>query len=198
MTMPETTRRCVPAAMASLAAILILAAACAPSSPTDEAHASSARSGSAEGGNARVADSDEIPLAPEFELPDLDGKLVRLSDSAGKVRLVDFWATWCPPCRDEIPMLNDLQREYGPQGLEVIAITDERVDVVRKFADEVGMHYVNLVDPGEVSSNYRVIGLPTAYLIDGEGRIVETIPGAKSRKVLEPLIQDLLRTAPAT
>ncbi|HXV75213.1 MAG TPA: TlpA disulfide reductase family protein [Candidatus Polarisedimenticolaceae bacterium] len=138
----------------------------------------------------------EQTLAPEFELPALTGDTIQLSDSAGRVRLIDFWATWCPPCRDEIPMLNELHRTYQDAGLTILAISDESTDVVREFAEEIGMDYTNLIDPGEVSQAYRVLGLPTAFLIDQEGRIVQSYMGPKPRKMLEQKIRELLRLPP--
>ena len=139
----------------------------------------------------------EQRAAPEFELPDLSGQTVSLAASDGRVRLIDFWATWCPPCRDEIPMLNELQKAYESEGLTILAISDEKAEVVREFAEEVGMNYTNLIDAGEVSENYRVLGLPTAFLIDRDGRIVDSYMGPKSRKHLEEKIRELL-DQPAT
>ena len=141
--------------------------------------------------------STETRVAPEFELPDLSGETVSLAETAGRVRLIDFWATWCPPCRDEIPMLNELQKTFGGEGLTILAISDERAEVVREFAEEVGMEYTNLIDSGEVSESYRVLGLPTAFLLDRDGRIVDSYMGPKSRKHLEEKIRELL-AQPAT
>ena len=151
-------------------------------------------------GSAETADpmAAEDRVAPDFELPDLSGETVSLAASAGRVRLIDFWATWCPPCRDEIPMLNELHHAYEDEGLTILAISDEKADVVREFADEVGMEYTNLIDPGEVSENYRVLGLPTAFLIDRDGRIVDYYMGPKSRKHLEKKIRELLEQPPTT
>ena len=159
---------------------------------------------SGDGANATVDGEDKVNLmtgedrvAPEFELPDLSGGTVSLAATSGRVRLVDFWATWCPPCRDEIPMLNELHHAYEGEGLTILAISDERADVVREFAEEIGIDYTNLIDPGEVSENYRVLGLPTAFLIDRDGRIVDYYMGPKSRKHLEEKIRELL-DQPAT
>jgi thiol-disulfide isomerase/thioredoxin len=131
-------------------------------------------------------------IAPDFELSDLSGRQVSLSESDGRVRLVDFWATWCAPCRKEIPMLNELHRTYGSEGLTILAISEENPEVVREFAEEVGVEYANLIDRGDVSQRYEVLGLPTAFLIDREGRIVETYMGEKPREQLEERIRELL------
>jgi len=136
-------------------------------------------------------------LAPTFQLPDVTCRTVSLAESNGQVRLIDFWATWCPPCREEIPMLNELNREYKDRGLTILAISDERSGIVRDFAEEAGMGYTNLIDPGDVGQAYRVVGLPTAFLIDRNGRIVDSYVGPKSRQRLEQQIRELLELPPA-
>ena len=153
-------------------------------------------SGDAEVTTNPMAAEDRV--APDFELPDLSGDTFSLSATAGRVRLIDFWATWCPPCRDEIPMLNELHHAYESEGLTILAISDEKAEVVQEFADEVGMNYTNLIDPGDVSANYQVLGLPTAFLIDRDGRIVDFYMGPKSRKHLEAKIRELLDQPAAT
>jgi thiol-disulfide isomerase/thioredoxin len=136
--------------------------------------------------------------APDFELADLGGAKVRLSDSAGSVRLIDFWATWCAPCREEIPMLKELHEEYADAGLTILAISDEEADIVAPFAEEHGITYTNLVDGFEVFSEYGALGLPTAYLVDADGKIVEEYFGPKPREVLERRIRELLELPPRT
>jgi peroxiredoxin len=134
----------------------------------------------------------EERVAPDFELSSLSGDKVRLAASSGQVRLIDFWATWCAPCRDEIPMLNELHHTYREQGLTILAISDEKPEVIREFADEFAMDYTTLIDDSEVSQNYGVQGLPMAFLVDRDGKIVDSIMGAKSRKHLEKRIRELL------
>ena len=141
---------------------------------------------------------DDAEYAPEFTLNDLSGAPVSLADSAGRVRLIDFWATWCPPCRDEIPMLNELEQSYGSLGLTILAISDESTDVLQEFAASNKMAYTSLVGTERVAMKYGVLGLPTAYLLDQEGRVVESFFGPKPRKVLEGKIRELLDLAPAT
>ncbi len=110
--------------------------------------------------------------------------------------MIDFWATWCPPCRDEIPMLNELADTYGDDGLTILAISDESSEVLGKFAEEYQVRYTNLVDTEGVYERYVVLGLPTAFLIDGEGRIVKSFLGPKPRKVLEAKIREMLELPP--
>lgn len=154
------------------------------------------RGGAAESPAPRAAADDA--QAPDFELQTVDGRTVRLSDSAGKVRLVDFWATWCAPCRAEIPMLNELHESYGDDGLVILGISDEESDVVGEFVEEYGVRYTSLVGGLDVSEEYGVLGLPTAYLIDSEGRIVESFTGEKPARILKEKIRALLESAPKT
>jgi cytochrome c biogenesis protein CcmG/thiol:disulfide interchange protein DsbE len=137
-------------------------------------------------------------VAPDFELADLDGRTIRLADSAGKVRLIDFWATWCAPCREEVPMLNELHATFAPRGFEILAISDETADVIQEFVSEYGVRYKNLVGTVDVVESYGVLGLPTAYLLDSEGRIVESFLGPKPRRALTRSIEALLEVAGET
>jgi thiol-disulfide isomerase/thioredoxin len=139
--------------------------------------------------------SVEAKPAPDFELQDVTGKTVKLSDSAGTVRLVDFWATWCAPCRDEIPMFKDLHARYGAKGLTLIGIAmdDEGSAVVAPFVRENGMPYINLLGNEAVAGAYGPLsGLPTKFLIDKNGNIVEKFFGPVPRSVLEKKIETLL------
>ena len=139
--------------------------------------------------------SSETKAAPDFELKDVTGKTVHLSDSAGTVRLVDFWATWCAPCREEIPMFKDLHARYGPRGLTLIGIAmdDEGTEVVVPFVRENAMPYINLLGNEAVASAYGPLsGLPTKFLIDKNGNIVEKFFGPVPRAVLEKKIETLL------
>ena len=89
-------------------------------------------------------------------------------------------------------MLNDLQATFGDRGLEILAISDEDLDVIREFVDEYDVRYTNLVGTVDVAETYGVLGLPAAYLLDREGRIVESFIGPKPRRVLTELIESLL------
>ena len=145
-----------------------------------------------------AAPTAEPEAAPDFALPALDGREVRLADLHGTIRLVDFWATWCAPCREEIPMLNELQASYGERGFRVLAISEEEAEVIREFVEREGVQYLNLVGTAEVVEAYGVLGLPAAYLLDREGRVVETFMGPKPRRVLVDKIEALLARSPAT
>lgn len=127
---------------------------------------------------------DEGEMAPEFTLPLLGGDRgddVTLSDTRGKVRYIDFWASWCPPCRVSIPLIIDLQEELGGESFEVIAINiDERVEDALRFSEGYAMNYVNLSDPeGEVAETYDLLAVPMSYVVDPEGRVTLVHAGFK-------------------
>jgi len=136
-----------------------------------------------------------ITTAPDFTLNDIDGKVFRLADTKGTVRLVDFWATWCAPCREEIPMFKDLHALYGAKGFTLvgIAMDDEGVPTVKPFVEEAKLPYVTLIGNEAVAESFGgIVGFPSAFLIDRDGRIVDSWVGAVPRAVLEKRIQSLL------
>ncbi len=112
--------------------------------------------------------------APDFKLKTLDGKEVSLSDYRGKVVLINFWATWCPPCREEMPLFKRVYERYKNKGFEILAVsTDTSVDPVKKFVKEYRLDFPVLLDTDNISSLYGIQGLPTSFLIDREGKIVK-------------------------
>ena len=116
----------------------------------------------------------EGELAPDFVLPVLGGETTKsLSASHGKVRYLDFWASWCPPCRVSIPEIVALQRELGGSGFEVIGINvDERIDDALKFLERHPMNYDVVSDPrGATAAAYDLRGMPTSFVLDPEGRV---------------------------
>ena len=136
--------------------------------------------------------------AADFTLPSAQGgKPVKLSDYKGKVVILDFWATWCPPCRKEIPDFVSLQKEFGPKGLQVIgvALDQEGAGVVKPFIAENHINYpIGLDSKSEIPSLYGgVRGIPTTFIIDRQGKIVKKFVGAEERKTFEEEITKLLK-----
>jgi len=133
--------------------------------------------------------------APEFELTDVNGVTVHLSDSKGTVRLVDFWTTWCAPCREEIPMFKELHAAYAQKGFTLvgIAMDDEGLAKVKPFVEENKLPYLTLIGTEPVAASFGgVVGFPTKFLVDRDGKIVEFWVGPVPRSVLEQKIQELL------
>jgi len=132
--------------------------------------------------------------APAFELRDLDGKPLSLGDARGKIVLLNFWATWCGPCRAEVPDLVDLQKRY-PDKLEIIALATEEddADEVRRFVLHSGINYRVAMAPDDVVRNYGgVAALPTSFVIDTEGRIVEKHIGLNDPALYELELRAML------
>jgi len=134
--------------------------------------------------------------APDFELADLQGKPVRLSELRGRAVLLNFWATWCAPCKIEIPWFVDLQKQYGPQGLQIVgvAVDVDNKDDVAKFAREMGINYPVLLGNDRVSAQYGgVEALPTSYYIGRDGKVVTRVFGLVSHSEVEANIKAALK-----
>ena len=133
--------------------------------------------------------------APDFSLPDEHGKDVRLSDFQGKVVLLNFWATWCGPCKIEMPWFVDFQRKYKDQGFSVVAVSldDEGWEVVRPFVEQYELNFPVVVGNDEMADEFGgVAALPTTFIIDKEGRIAATHAGLVSKSDYEDEIKELL------
>ncbi len=133
--------------------------------------------------------------APDFELASLDGRKVKLSDYRGKAVLLNFWATWCPPCKIEMPWFVELQKQYGKDGLVVIgvAMDDSEPQKISQFAHEMGLNYPVLLGTDQVSDEYgNVQYLPTTFYIDRNGKIVTKAAGLFDRKQVEDDVKKTL------
>ena len=133
--------------------------------------------------------------APDFELKDADGKTVRLSDYKGKVVLLDFWATWCGPCKIEIPWFIQFERTYKDKGFAVVgvAMDEEGWTVVKPFIGEMAINYRILQGNDAVAQLYGgVDALPTTFLVDREGKIAATHVGLNNKDDFENGIKKLL------
>ncbi len=137
--------------------------------------------------------------APDFTLEALDGRNLRLSDFRGKAVLLNFWATWCGPCKIETPWLVEMQKEYGPQGLQVVgvAMDDSGKDEIAKFAKEMGVNYPVLLGKEAVGDAYGgVPALPESFFIGRNGKIVDKIMGLEGKAEIESAIKKALDTQP--
>jgi peroxiredoxin len=124
--------------------------------------------------------------APDFTLASLDGKNVTLSDYRGQAVLLNFWATWCGPCKIEMPWFIELQKEYGPQGLQIVgvAMDDASKEEIQKFIQEMGVNYTILLGKEAVGQQYGGVDvLPTTFFIDRDGKIVSREFGLQSRSL---------------
>lgn len=135
--------------------------------------------------------------APDFTLESLDGKSMRLSDLRGKAVLLNFWATWCGPCKIETPWLVELQNQYGHDGLQVVGVEmgDDGKDEITKFMKDMGMNYPVLIGKEAVGEAYGgVPALPETFFIGRDGKIVDKIIGLKGRSEIEDSIKKALDT----
>ena len=129
--------------------------------------------------------------APDFVLNDLDGRPVRLSDLKGKVVLIEFWATWCPPCTMAIPELNALQRKYMDRDFVILSIsTDEDISTVRSYVEENDVLFPVLFDDKNVNSSYGVYTIPTVVIIDENGIVLKNHMGF-APGIFEELLKDV-------
>ena len=138
--------------------------------------------------------------APDFTLEKLDGGNMKLSDLRGKAVLLNFWATWCGPCKIETPWLVEMQQQYGSQGLQIVgvAMDNSGKDDISKFAKDMGMNYPVLLGKEAVGDEYGgVPGLPESFFIGRDGKIVDHIIGLRGKAEIEDSIKKALNTQPA-
>lgn len=146
------------------------------------------------GGHKEVSDTS-LRLAPDFVLTDVNGRSGKLSDYRGKVVILDFWATWCGPCRMQIPHFVELYKRYKDSGFEMIGVAMDRPDAVRPLLKKYAVNYTNFIGNREVATKYGGLrGIPTTFVITKEGRIFRKYVGVppNARVVFEEDIKSLL------
>jgi peroxiredoxin len=129
--------------------------------------------------NSRLKKS---PPAPNFTLPDVDGKMVSLADYKGRVVLLNIWATWCPPCVDEMPSMEKLYQELTGEGFEILAVSidESGAKTVRPFMKKHRLSFPALIDSkGFITSLYQTTGVPESFIVDKDGIIVEKVIGPR-------------------
>src|SRR6266496_3188014 len=140
-----------------------------------------------------------FPAAPDVQFTKLDGSRLNLKDLRGRVVLLNFWATWCIPCRSEIPSLSAMQKDFESRGLSVIGVSyDDTADLVQQFQRDIPQSYQVVLGGREVGADLPAAPLPTTYIIDREGRIREKIIGERTRAQFESWIKPLLEENPVT
>ncbi len=170
--MTGVERRLCPGLLVAAAALIaLLLTACSPPAP--------ARLGSP---------------APDFALPSLDGPSVRLADFKGRPVLINFWATWCVPCREEMPLMQEVYEQYRERGLVILAINmEEDAQTVRRWVDQGGFTFTFVLDSeGEQVKRYNVTAAPTSYFVGRDGVIRDLKLGALTRSDMQGKVEKLL------
>jgi len=141
--------------------------------------------------NGHITAAQQDFMAPEFSLQTLDGKTVTLSDLRGQAILVNFWATWCPPCKAEMPAMQKIYDDYKDQNFTILAINmthQDEVGNIPDFLNRYGLSFpVLLEESGQVAKTYQVRSLPTSFFIDPDGIIQDIVIGG-------PMAEALLRS----
>ncbi len=190
----------------ALLALLAFATIAGPGCSGGSSHDSNAAAGQTQAGattegSQDMEAGDEVgcqlgQLAPDFELTDLDGQTVHMSDLKGNVVIVDFWATWCKPCRMALPHFQELHREYGDRGLTIVAIAmDKRGEnVVRPFVEKADLAFRVFLNDGRVDHDYcGIFSLPTTFVVGPDGRVARKYIGYRDKSVYQ---HDILALRP--
>ncbi|OGW85666.1 MAG: hypothetical protein A2987_07345 [Omnitrophica bacterium RIFCSPLOWO2_01_FULL_45_10] len=132
--------------------------------------------------------------APDFTLNDTNGKSTSLSQFKGKVLILDFFASWCPPCKEEIPDFIELHKTYGSQGLSIVGVSLTNAQDSKDFAQKMNINYPVLIDDNKVSNAYGPIrSIPTTFVIDKESKIAKIYIGFRPKEVFEKDILELMK-----
>jgi peroxiredoxin len=138
---------------------------------------------------AKLEEEDKERASVDFTLQDLNGQSWTLKQLKGKVVVVNFWATWCPPCRKEMPDMQEMYTQYRDKGLVILGISDEKPEKVKPFVAEKNYTYTMLLDPGrKVNEEFHVQGIPRTFFYDREGKLVAQAIDARSRRQFMALL----------
>jgi len=168
--------------------------ACGGGSSANEANAQPEQSQMSSGQGAMMAQADS-KVAPAFTLTNLAGETLSLDSYKGKVLIIDFWATWCPPCVKEIPHFVELYNAYNDKGLEILGVSVDRGGpaTVEAFVAKNNVNYAIAMANMDVVDAYEVYtGIPTTYIVDRNGNIVDKVIGYRDKSFFENHINDLL------
>jgi cytochrome c-type biogenesis protein len=139
------------------------------------------------------------PAAPDVQFTKLDGSALKLKELQGRVVLLNFWATWCIPCRSEIPSLSAMQKDFEARGLSVIGVSyDDTADLIQEFQKDIPQSYQIVLGGREVGSQLPASPLPTTYIIDRQGRVRDKMIGERTRAAFEAAIKPLLDESQTT
>ena len=176
-----------------------------PASPSDNGSSDTGSDGSSAGFGGFMEHPLQGKMAPNFTLKDTEGRKVSLADYKGKAVVVDFWATWCAPCKIEIPWLEQFNQQYAGQGMQILGVSEDNLNLDNKAelakqkqditdkAKELKINYPVLIDDANVSTPYGgVDGLPTTFFIDRSGKVVASTVGLVSRDEIEANIKKSL------
>ena len=146
----------------------------------------------------RADQGEELKALPEINLRDFEGKKVSSDELKGSILVIDFWATWCKPCLEEVPMLNKLQEKYGDKGLKVIGVTMVSGDAkeVKPVVNRVKMEYRVLMGDDDQAYDFNIYGYPTTFLVNRDFKIFRKYVGTSSQKaaMMDADIQKLLES----
>lgn len=143
-----------------------------------------------------LSEVEEGKLAPDFELVTLDGETVKLSDYRGKKVILNLWATWCPPCRAEMPHMQNFYEKNKDKGIEIVAVNLTNMDngkmQINKFVNDFGLTFdIPLDEDGDIGMQYQAFTIPTSYIIDTEGRIASKVVGPMDEPTMESLTNEI-------